>query len=291
MQRDVYAAMIKKRHKQMVPLLIHQVSGDITRENIFDEVFSGYKLRRIVLMTHMAATPATQPRLPHDVIVSDFETLKKVHQPHFHYKLLPLLCTDIEAFAAMQGICASAHSPFVIEDRRDPQGLTHRLSNGCAERQALCDFFEQHIPAAERQVPVFSRKLPISAILFDGLLFRRSSTSCSNTHEHSATGTSRANMGCSLAALVTVHESITEKAIRERTLMRDLFHSPLYTKLGCNTDVAQALRLVPDCKHFMAVKRAVGSDGGSRFTLLQCAAEKGVHIYEKIGDVYKFAHK
>ncbi|RNF26684.1 uncharacterized protein Tco025E_01082 [Trypanosoma conorhini] len=274
MQRDVYASLIKKRHKQMIPLLIHQVSGDVTRENIFDEVFSGYKLRRIVLMTHMSASPPSSPRLPRDVIVSDFAQLKAIHQPHFHYKLLPLLCTDVEALAAMQGICASANSPFTIEDRRDPQGLTHRLSNGCAERQAVCDFFAEHIAPPERDVPVFSRKLPIAAVTFDGVLLTKKAT---------------AAMG-KVAALLTVQEAATEKVITERALMRDFFNSPLYTKLGGNSDLAQAVRLARQQLHFLAVKRPVGTDGGCRRSLLRSAAEKQLFVFEKVADEYHFAH-
>ncbi|KEG11707.1 hypothetical protein DQ04_02351030 [Trypanosoma grayi] len=275
MQRDVYASLIKKRHKQMIPLLIHQVSGDVTRENVFDEVFSGYKLRRITLMTHMAATPAALPRLPRDVVVSDFEKLLAIHQPHFHYKLLPLLCTDIEAFAAMQGICASENSPFVIEDRRDPQGLTHRLANGCAEREAVCDFFAAHIPPAEREVPAYSRKLPIAAVMFDGLLMTRNA----------------AAVGGSLAALVTVHEAATERSIMERVLMRDFFAHPLYTKVSGNSDVAQAVRLTRERMHFMAVKRVVGGgEETSRRSLLRNAASQKLFIFEKTDDEYQFAH-
>ncbi|ORC89005.1 uncharacterized protein TM35_000142160 [Trypanosoma theileri] len=274
MQRDVYASLIKKRHKQMIPLLIHQVSGDITRENIFDEVFSGYKLRRIALMTHMAATTPNLPRLPRDIIVTDFDKLKSIHQPHFHYKLLPLLCTDFEAFSALQGICASQNSPFTIEDRRDPQGLTYRLVNGCAERQALCDFFAEHIPVSEREVPVYSRKLPIAAVLFDGVLITRKCT----------------NAGGKTAALLTVHEAATDKVITERALMRDFFVNPLYTKMSGNSELAQAVRLARHSSHFMAVKRPVGNDDGSRRSLLRSAAAKKLFLFEKIGDEYRFAH-
>ncbi|ESS70187.1 hypothetical protein TcG_07231 [Trypanosoma cruzi] len=274
MQRDVYASLIKKRHKHMIPLLIHQVSGDVTRENVFDEVFSGYKLRRIVLMTHMAATSSLSSRLPRDVIVTDFEKLKAIHQPHFHYKLLPLLCTDIEAFAAMQGICASANSPFTIEDRRDPQGLTHRLANGCADRQAVCEFFAEHISPEERDVPVFSRKLPISAVVFDGLLLSKKAN----------------DVGARVAALLTVHETATGKTITERALMRDFFSSQLYTKMCGNSDVGQAVRLAHQRLHFMAVKRPVGTDDGCRRTLLRLASEKNLFVFEKLADEYHFAH-
>ncbi|RNF07400.1 hypothetical protein TraAM80_03312 [Trypanosoma rangeli] len=274
MQRDVYASLIKKRHKHMIPLFIHQVSGDVTRENIFDEVFSGYKMRRIVLMTHMSATSSSSSQLPRDVIVSDFEQLKAIHQPHFHYKLLPLLCTDVEAFAAMQGICASVNSPFTIEDRRDPQGLTHRLSNGCAERQAVCEFFAEHIPPAEREVPVFSRKLPITAVMFDGLLLTKKATVARSK----------------VAALLTVHEAATEKVITERALMRDFFSSPLYTKLSGNSDVAQAVRLSQQQLHFLAVKRPVGADGECRQNLLRSAAKKKLFVFEKVANEYHFAH-
>ncbi|KAH9601215.1 hypothetical protein LSM04_007721 [Trypanosoma melophagium] len=280
MQRDVYASLIKKRHKQMIPLLIHQVSGDITRENIFDEVFVGYKLRRIALMTHMAATSPTLPRLPRDIIVTDFDKLKSIHQPHFHYKLLPLLCTDFEAFAALQGICASPNSPFTIEDRRDPQGLTHRLVNGCSERQALCDFFAEHIPVSEREVPVYSRKLPIAAVMFDGVLITRKNADVN----------SNSGGGGRAAALLTVHEAATEKSITERAIMRDFFVDPLYTKLSGNTEIAQAVRLARNSSHFMAVKRQVGNDDGSRRSLLRLATAKKLFLFEKMGDDYRFAH-
>lgn len=53
MQRDAYAALFKKVGKVMVPLNILQVSGEVTHERIFEEVFDGYRVRRIVLMTHM----------------------------------------------------------------------------------------------------------------------------------------------------------------------------------------------------------------------------------------------
>lgn len=274
MQRDVYASLIKKRHKQMIPLIIHQVSGDITRENIFDEVFHGYKLRRIVLMTHMAAIPPSLPRLPRDVIVSDFEKLKAIHKPHFHYKLLPLLCSDFEAFAALQGICASANSPFTIEDRKDPQSLTHRLSNGCAERQAVCDFFEEHISPAERETPVFSRKLPISAVMFDGLLLTKNANAA----------------GDKTAAFLTMHETVTEKIIIERALMRDFFLHPLYTKLCGNSDVWQAVRLARNSLHFMGIKRQVGGSDVCRRSLLHLAAEKKIFLFERLGEEYHFAY-
>ncbi|CCW60776.1 unnamed protein product [Phytomonas sp. EM1] len=193
MQRDTYAGLIKKRHLARIPIRILQLNGRITHENVYEDVFIGYRLRRLVLMTHfgygrppppsspnfptMAAISASSSvsssafsPIPKDFVVASFEKLAKMHNPGFVYRLVPLLCADIDTFAAMQAICASEGSPFTIEDRRDPVDLTHRFPNGCAQRGIIGEFFKKHISPEEMAEPAASRRLPITGIEFDGLL-------------------------------------------------------------------------------------------------------------------------
>lgn len=175
MQRDAYAALVKKRHKKKIPLRILQVNGEIFNELIFDEVFIGYRNRRLVLTTCMARTnPKNGPRLPHDVLVQDFSKLLRLHRPHFIYKLVPLMCTNVETFSVMQAVCNSRGSPFCIDDRYDPQGLTARFGFISTHRDLIrSELLQCPFLSAAQMANIRLGTFPITGVEFDGALVRR----------------------------------------------------------------------------------------------------------------------
>lgn len=294
MQRDVYAALVKRRHKHRIPIRIFQVNGKTTQEPIYDDVFIGYKLRRLVLMTNMAAQT-----LNPDMIIPDFQTLKRYHQPHMMYKLLPLQCSTIEAFAALQGICASAGSVFQIEDRVGPQHFTHRFPLGCANRQAICDFFAATMPAEDLREPAQTRRLPVMGVEYQGALLREgrrrvplleSATGCAETTEPKETLSSRQYV--SAAALLTMHDTLSEKMILNRGLMRDFMESDVYCKMLSNTSILNRYKRCQCRMHMMGVTNPIGKDigNGSRQRMLELARERRIYIYEKVMEgVYRYA--
>lgn len=311
MQRDAYAALIKKRNKFKIPLRIFQMNGKVFQENVFDEVFKGYRLRRLVLMTHTSGQDPNLPRLPHDIIVPNFQFLLSIHQPHYQYQLLPLISADIESFAAMQAICATPGSPFTIADRLDAQGLTYRFSNGCAGRDRICEFLKPHTNQAEQSTPTSSRRLPINGVAFQGLLQKKAKVGVGVVHSDHKNVVQRDNAGNSLASsppsanraklvsaavLLTTHEGLTDVVIQQRVMMRDFFESPIYWELSGTSDVAQRVRGVEQRMHMMAVKRRISGNGSSfdgqraRANLLALARKHNIFVYEKIDEgVYTYA--
>ncbi|KAG5480394.1 hypothetical protein LSCM4_06160 [Leishmania orientalis] len=170
MQRDSYATIVRYRSRRKTPVRVLQLNGAVFYENLIEDFFAGYRNRRLALMTH---TPGQDPRLPRlskDIIVPDYKTFLQIHQPHFMYRLLPLLSADVEAFAAMQAICATPGSPFTIEDRLESQLLNYRLSKLCAGRDRICEFFKDYTSPAELQMPTATRTLPIQGVFFQGLM-------------------------------------------------------------------------------------------------------------------------
>lgn len=324
MQRDAYAALIKKRHVRMIPARITQMSGEVFHERLYTDVFTGYRHRRLVLMTNIAAQDPMLPRLQHDIIVPSFDMLARIHQPHFRYKLLPLLCADVETFAVLQAICASRGSPFCIEDRRDYQPLTYKFLMGCYGREAICDFFKEHHTAADLLEPPSSRRLPINGVVFDGVLVRRATTRESNgavaaqkpaittTTNTSAAATAAAAEGeqarsaavrggtppsstgeatPSMAAFVTTHDTLSIASVDQRDCMNRFFHSSVYATLSGNTELRSEVNRTARRLHVMAIKRIIsGSDYATRQRLLHAAQEKQILVYEKVAEgVYRYA--
>lgn len=183
MQRDAYAALVKKKNKKKIPLRILQMSGDIFKEWIFDEVFIGYRNRRLVLVTHMAGTdPRCGPRLAQDILIPDFAKLQKIHQPHFVYKLIPMMCSNIESFALMQAVCHSPGSPFVIEDRWDTHGLTMRFAIVSAHRELVkSELLQCRLLSAAQMANIRLGNFPITGVEFDAALVKRGRVSLPNT--------------------------------------------------------------------------------------------------------------
>ncbi|KAK7195570.1 hypothetical protein NESM_000485300 [Novymonas esmeraldas] len=173
MQRDAYASIVRYRNLHKTPLRILQMNGAVFHENVSSSFFRGYHARRIALMTHTAGQDPRLPRLSKDIIVTNYETLRRIHQPHFMYRLLPLHCADAETFAAMQSICASPGSPFTLEDRVDAQSLNFRMSKMCAGRDKVCDFFKEYTSPEELNAPTATRELPVTSVMFQGLLVHR----------------------------------------------------------------------------------------------------------------------
>ncbi|KAG5506450.1 hypothetical protein JKF63_05953 [Porcisia hertigi] len=170
MQRDSYAAIVRHRNRRKIPVRVLQLNGAVFRENLIEEFFTGYRNRRLALMTHTPGQDSRLPRLPKDIIIPDYKTFLQIHQPHFMYRLLPLLSSDVEAFAAMQAICASPGSPFVIEDRLESQLLNYRFSKLCAGRDKICEFFKDYTTPEELRMPTATRNLPIQGVCFQGLM-------------------------------------------------------------------------------------------------------------------------
>jgi hypothetical protein len=185
MQRDTFAALVKKRIKTKFLVHLRHLDNSITREIIFDEVFDGFRARKIVLMTHMAGTDQTRgPLLPRDVICHDFTTFRMVHRPHFEYQLLPLLCDSVEAFQVIEGIASSPCSPFRMEHRRPAQEIKTRLHGYTPSREAAAKFLEDVTDPAERQRGWGERVLPLPQgnISLDGFLINDEDLSRTGGH-------------------------------------------------------------------------------------------------------------
>ena len=279
MQRDVYAAMIKKRTKTFIPIDILQMSGEITREQIFDEVFDGHRLRRLILTTNMKNVDPKLPRLPRDIVVPTFSVLSRIHQPHFQYKLLPLLCTSVGAFAALQGICSSPGSPFLIEHRREP--LTVKFCpTGPANRDKVIEFFYDTFTEEEKKLPNSSKKLPINVVEFDGILLSKS------THSSSGGGGEVA-MGGTTAGLLYLVDTLNTKSLVDFHNMQRFFWSPAYREYCGSVPLMNDLLTSKQRFHFLATKQPI--QGGLRQSVLEQAKAKNIFIYEQRGDEFLFA--
>lgn len=194
MQRDAYAALVKKKHKKKIPMRILQVNGEIFNELIFDEVFIGYRNRRLVLTTHMAGTdPRKGPRLPHDILIQDFAKLQRYHQPHFVYKLVPLMCSNVESFSVLQAVCSSPGSPFRIEDRYDTHGLTMRFALVSAHREMVkSELLQCPLLSAAQMANIRLGTFPIPGVEFDAALVRRGRITLANAMDSLSASSSAA---------------------------------------------------------------------------------------------------
>lgn len=264
MQRDVYAALIKKRAKELIPLRILQLSGEVTHEKIYDEVFDGHKLRRLILMTHMEGTDGSLgPKLGKDVMVENFSKLKRIHQPHYLYKLLPLLCDRHETFSCIQGIVSSAGSPFALEDRKDAQALRISFPGHSKWKAEVAKFLEADTDPDQLRVPVPERRLPLpnGSISYDAFLVNSASSS---------------------AASVNVVDVLNDTILKEQIAMNRLLLSPLCRTALFGSSMIALQRNVYAAKslfHFVGVKKPL-PQSTARNSLLQTAVKNGVHIYE-----------
>ena len=269
MQRDVYAAMIKKKTKTFIPIDILQMSGEVTREQIFDEVFDGHRLRRLVLSTNMRNVDLAQgPKLPRDIVVTSFGQLARVHKPHYQYKLLPLMCSGFPAFAALQGICGSPGSPFQIEHRRDPLPVKFGFA-GPAHRDQLADLFFDQFSEEEKKLPNSAKRPPVTGIQYDGVLISKASPGFRDTS----------------CGLMCITDSISAKVLQEFYCMQRLLWSPLNAKQSMSVPLYMDLVRSKNRFHFLATKQPLTN----RSSLLALAKEKNIFIYEQQGDEFLFA--
>lgn len=317
MQRDAYAALVKKKHKLKIPLRILQLNGEVFHELIFDEVFIGYRNRRLVLMTHMAGSDAKRgPLLPHDVLIADFAKLQQVHHPHFVYQLVPLKCSNLDTFTLLQAVCNSKQSPFSIDHRYDVHGLTTRFG--------LVSSHREHIKAELLQCPFLSATqltnirtgvFPITGVEFDGALVYHGrrwggspttatettaslSSSVSSLGSHSETSepavpssspsssppavaSGDAVNFVSAAALVTRVDYLSEAELLKRMIMNYYFKSGTYWRLGSNSVLFQLVRDARDKHHIMGVAHPILQ---SRAELISRARAHQIHLYEKVND-------
>jgi hypothetical protein len=271
MQRDVYAAMIKKKTKSFIPINIMQLSGEITHEQIFDEVFDGHRLRRLVLSTNMCnVDPSAGPKLPRDIVVTSFNMLARIHKPHFQYKLLPLLCSGVTAFAALQGICGSPGSPFQIENRRDPLSLKYSV-NGPAHRDQIVDFFFDQYTEEEKKLPNSSKKLLLTTVDFDGVMIAK------------VPGPNPATVA---GLMCLTDQQLSPKVITEYHNIQRLFLSSLYAKFTQSVPLYNDVMRANQRYFFLAVKQPVTV---GRPSILALAKEKNFFVYEQRGDEFLFA--
>lgn len=272
MQRDVYAAMIKKKHKEMLPINILQLSGQVTFEHIFDEVFDGHRLRRIVLMTNMAGVDSAKgPKLPQDIVVTNFATLKAVHQPHFQYKLLPLLCEGVVAFQALQAICSCAGSPFVIDHRRDTVPLRFSFPPLSPFRGFVAEALHHETREEERLRPVAQRKLPIPSygVMFDGILVNTSNRAVDGGH-----------MG-----FMNLVDSVTPQIVEEHANMYKIIDGVARTRglITASVPMHYDYLSVRHKYRFLVSKRPIATS-----EVVPLAKRHGFHLYEGKGDSFVY---
>lgn len=325
MQRDAYAALVKKRHKKKIPMRIRQITGEVFNELIFDEVFIGYRNRRLVLLTYMAGTnPRHGPRLKHDVIIPDFAKLQRVHQPHFVYQLVPLMCSNLETFKVLQAVCNSKGSPFCMEDRHDTYGLTMRFGIASAHREMIkAEMLQCPLLSAAQLSAIRMGTFPINGVEFDGALVKRGKVFSSNHSDEGGVSTtttkaegdggpttvragsdispdssphgsslttskSSSSVGfVSSTALITRVDYLTEAEIQKRLIMMYFFHSGTYWRLGCNSTLFNLVRETRERLHIIGVSNPVLQ---GRSDLLGRARQAGLHIYEKVSEeLYQYA--
>lgn len=175
-QRDFFTLLRKGIHKNTIVVNILQLDGSVTRERVNECVFRGYRARRLAMMTNMDGRHTSHTLVTsspsQDKIIPDFATLRRAHREDMQYRLMPLLCTDYDTFAGLQGICSSVGSPLRICDRFDPRLLTRRFQQNSTRREQICDFFRTHLSQDECELPVAERSLPIVGVQFDGVLLR-----------------------------------------------------------------------------------------------------------------------
>jgi hypothetical protein len=301
MQRDVYASLVKKRSKDFIPVRILQLSGEITHERLYDEVFDGHRLRRIVLMTHMAgstgggpsppaapsapstSSPQQHPLLPQDIVVESFAKLKKVHQEHYMYKLLPLLCESYVAFNALLGIVSSPGSPFRIEHRRDPQAFRMHYPAGSKHRMDVCEALLHETPKEWLADAPLHRRLPLpgNGVDYHGLLINRPAPSSTTTSPSAAAAScAAAQRPPATSGLLSVVEGVSESVLRDHGVMNRFIHSHMY-KGKFTSDLVPTFRDFYACHqrfHFVATKKPMPVE--ARAALLQQAAHEKIHIYE-----------
>ncbi|KPA75310.1 putative mitochondrial hypothetical protein [Leptomonas pyrrhocoris] len=300
MQRDAYAALVKFPKARKVPLRVMQLNGKVFHENVLARTFLGYKLRRLALMTYTAGQDPRLPRLPRDIIVPTFASLLKIHQPHFMYRLLPLLSADVETFAAMQSICSSSGSPFSLQDRVDASVLNFRLLNMCCHRDKICDFFKEGTAPSELLMPTATRRLPITGVLFQGILFREKMPltgalppDCVSTPSSSPSLQQR--LRGKGAVFITAHEYCTEAAIHQRVLMTQFFRSSLYVEAVGGVPMVNLIHSTTHQWHVMAVRRRIGGGMNGlneqqwRTRLVRLAQKENLLLYEKVDEgVYEY---
>lgn len=308
MQRDVYASLVKKRTKEFIPVRILQLSGEISHERLYDEVFEGHHLRRIVLMTHMAgSTPPQQQQrttntnlststtaqqhglLPHDVIVESFAKLKQLHQPHYMYKLLPLLCDSHVAFNALLGIVSSPGSPFRIEHRRDPMGFRIQFPPGSKHRADIGEALLKETAPEQQQESYLHRKLPLpfNGVDYHGMLLNTSSGPVTPSAATGSNGAAATAVGCS--GTLCVVEAITETVLHEHGVMNRFVFSPTFTSRFTSAAVPIFHDYYNMCNqrfHFIATKKPIPYD--SRHALLRQATHENLYIYELNGSSGNF---
>lgn len=301
MQRDVYAALIKKKGLERIPLRILQLSGDVTEEQIFSEVFQGYKLRRVVLMTNMAGTKlptqtslsssssSTRPpsMLPCDIVVEDFAQLKQIHQPHFQYKLLPLLCQDLATFQVMQAIASANGSPFTIDHRRDSSSVRLNSQLHGPKKTQIAEYLFNVTDDAQKNVPCAQRRLPLppTGVFLDGM-FVNSAIDCrTGGGESSAKSTLLAESLSGHCGVVCTCEAASEQVLREYGNMMRLIRTPFYHEKiqPGNFPLLYALRFVKHQYNFLGVRRRLpGVGSAERTKLLAKAKEEGIFLYEPV---------
>lgn len=293
MQRDAYGSLTRFPNGRKVYLRITQQNGHVLHENVMEFFFQGYKARRLALMTYTAGQDPRLPRLPRDIVVPSFESLLRIHQPHFAYQLLPLLSADVETFGVLQSICSASGSPFKLEDRIEAGTFHLRFLPLCHGRDKVCEFMKDDTAPSELLVPAASRQLPVNAVSFQGVLFRERGLFPHSSHSGEASTPARLGPA---ALLLTTHETCSESVIHKRAIMTRFFQSPLYTEMHSNMALNALVQSAPLQWHVMAFKRRVGgiktpSELRMRAQLLQKARQHNIVLYERVDEgVYDYVH-
>ena len=286
MQRDSYAILIKKKGRPTLDILIQQMSREITREKMFDEVFDGYDARRIILMTHMAKSkapnlvPGGGPLLPSDIIVDKWDTLVKIHKPNYMYRLLPLVCSTPTAFSALMGICQTPKSPFTIDDRKDQVAYRQHFWQSGPAKNVVDQFFRKRYQAAlsngtpEKATPHGTEdaaqkdaqgfvQLPITSVDFDGVLISKDQKSI---------------------GFVRMCPIITPQAINTLADMVDLSLSPEYKDIAPNGRNLVEFGRYTNRFKFLASEQTMLSPTG-RKQVAEAAAHRGIIIKWRRGSL------
>ncbi|CUG90066.1 Hypothetical protein, putative [Bodo saltans] len=282
---------------------------------MYDEVFDGHRLRRIVLMTHMSGSTTTSGGggggnpstsslstssmtgnpllLPHDVVVESFAKLKKVHQEHYMYKLLPLLCDSYMAFNALLGIVSSPGSPFRIEHRRDPGAFRMHFPAGSKHRVELCEALLQDTPKESVAEAPMHRKLPLpgNAVDFHGLLVTKAPPAAATARVVGAPPPPpQPQQQQLLSGALNLVESLSETVIREHAVMNRFVLTQMFISKFTSPHV-QTFRDYYACHnrfYFLATKKPIPQE--HRAALLQQAAHEKIHVYEmNAGGDFTFA--
>lgn len=218
---------------QTLVVRLRDISGNVTQQKLHNRVFDAYEAKSLafevitpaqvaVMSQHGGRIPQLHPvGQPH--LVDSWTELVQMHQPDNQYQLLPRKARNNNAYAVMKAICASAGSPFSMEQCLEPSDykLVFKTAQDFDMRS---EFNTKNLD-----------KVPIT-IFLDGLMKAPTASALINFHQ-SVTTAHVSNLAGTYQFLKAFSSVQTDEE-RHRQLRddyRSLFAKPTHLFLGTNS--------------------------------------------------------